>query len=166
MLFLAARQGRDYLGQQNYSFTNSLPIAFTHITNMFDPMNNCQSFLLNSSMMDFAPLYGGVIFAIANTVAGMSGFLAPLITGALLGEDEESSTIQQWQMAFLVTALASVPGLIMFQIFGSDQIQDWALVCPMKPKLFTLEDTHKYLLEVWRSSKRRDPFPKSRPLNK
>ena len=117
-------------------------------------------------MMDFAPLYGGVIFAIANTVAGMSGFLAPLITGALLGEDEESSTIQQWQMAFLVTALASVPGLIMFQIFGSDQIQDWALVCPMKPKVFTLGDTHKYLLEVGRSSKRRAPFPKSRPLNK
>ena len=98
---------------------------------MFGPINDCQSFLLDSSMMDFAPLYGGVIFAIANTVAGMSGFLAPLITGALLGEDEESSTIQQWQMAFLVTALASVPGLIMFQLFGSDQIQEWALVCPM-----------------------------------
>ena len=86
-------------------------------------------------MMDFAPLYGGVIFAISNTVAGISGFLAPLITGALLGEDEESSTIQQWQMAFLVTALASVPGLIMFQLFGSDQIQEWALVCPMLPKV-------------------------------
>ena len=94
-----------------------------------------QSFLLDSSMMDFAPLYGGVIFAISNTVAGISGFLAPLITGALLGEDEESSTIRQWQMAFLVTALASVPGLIMFQLFGSDQIQEWALVCPMLPKV-------------------------------
>ena len=153
MLFLAARQGRDYLGCSTLK-DNKITVLPT------------QSFLLNSSMMDFAPLYGGVIFAIANTVAGMSGFLAPLITGALLGEDEESSTIQQWQMAFLVTALASVPGLIMFQIFGSDQIQDWALVCPMKPKVFTLGDTHKYLLEVWRSSKRRDPFPMSRPLNK
>ena len=50
-------------------------------------------FLLDSSMMDFAPLYGEVIFAISNTVAGISGFLAPLITGAFLGEDKESSII-------------------------------------------------------------------------
>ena len=82
--------------------------------------------------MDFAPLYGGVTFAISNTVAGISGFLAPLITGALLGEDKESSIIWQWQIAFLVTALASVPGLFMFQFFGTDQIQEWAaLVCPL-----------------------------------
>ena len=85
-------------------------------------------------MMDFAPLYGGVIFAISNTVAGISGFLAPLITGVLLGEDEESSIIWQWQIAFMVTALASVPGLVMFQFFGTDQIEEWALVCPLLPK--------------------------------
>ena len=37
-------------------------------------------------------------------------------------------------MAFLVTALASVPGLVMFQLFGTDQIQEWALVWPLLPK--------------------------------
>ena len=85
-------------------------------------------------MIDFAPLYGGVIFTISNTVARISGFLAPLITGALLWEDEESSIIQQWPIAFLVTALASVPGLVMFECFGTDQIQEWAQVCPLLQK--------------------------------
>ena len=49
--------------------------------------------------LDFAPKYAGPIMAVSNTVANLSGFLAPLSTGHLL--DVENS-LQQWQLAFWV----------------------------------------------------------------
>ena len=49
-------------------------------------------------MMEFAPLYGGIVFAISNTVSNISGFLAPITTGLLLGDENEKSTIEQWQL--------------------------------------------------------------------
>ena len=49
-------------------------------------------------MMEFAPLYGGIVFAISNTFSNISGFLAPITTGLLLGDKNEESTIEQWQL--------------------------------------------------------------------
>ena len=74
-------------------------------------------------MMEFAPLYGGIVFAISNTFSNISGFLAPISTGALIGDNP---TIEQWQLAFWVTALINVPGILAFTIFGTDEVQDWA----------------------------------------
>ena len=75
-------------------------------------------------MMEFAPAYGGITFAISNTVSNLSGFLAPIITGQLIDED---NSIERWQMAFWISGLINLPGLIAFQIFGTDEIQSWAL---------------------------------------
>ena len=77
------------------------------------------------SMMEFAPVYSGIIYAISNTVANLSGFLAPITTGRLIDGGEENS-IKRWQMAFWISALINIPGLIAFQIFGTDEIQPWA----------------------------------------
>ena len=74
-------------------------------------------------MMEYAPMHGGLVFAICNTVANLSGFLAPITTGRLIGED---NSLKNWQLAFWVAALVNLPGLIAFQIFGTDQILDWA----------------------------------------
>ena len=86
-------------------------------------------------MMDFAPLYGGIVFAISNTFSNLSGFLAPLSTGALLGDDSESNSIKQWQLAFWVTALINIPGIIAFQIFGTETVQEWAKPASQSPEL-------------------------------
>ena len=85
--------------------------------------------------MDFAPLYGGIVFAISNTFSNLSGFLAPLSTGALLGDDSESNSIKQWQLAFWVTALINIPGIIAFQIFGTETVQEWAKPASQSPEL-------------------------------
>ena len=53
----------------------------------------------------------------------MSGFLAPVTTGRLL---DSNNSLSQWQVAFWISALLNVPGIIAYQIFGSDQIQPWA----------------------------------------
>ena len=45
--------------------------------------------------MDFAPAQAGAIFALTNTVANLSGFLAPQTTGHLLNVEE---SLSQWQV--------------------------------------------------------------------
>ncbi len=74
-------------------------------------------------MFDFAPQYGGLVYAISNTVANMSGFLAPTTTGRLI--DGENS-LGNWQLAFWISAVINLPGLIAFQFFGTEEIQSWA----------------------------------------
>lgn len=40
-----------------------------------------------TAMIEIAPPFAGIIFAIANTIANASGFLAPQIAGALREHD-------------------------------------------------------------------------------
>ena len=75
------------------------------------------------SMYDFAPAYAGVIFGFSNTWANFTGFLAPQTTGYLL---EANSSLEGWQLAFWVSALCYMPGLIMFLIWGTDEVKEWA----------------------------------------
>ena len=77
-----------------------------------------------TSVLDFAPSYSGVIFGVSNTIANFSGFLAPMVTGYLLSKE---NNLEQWQMAFWVSSIVYLPGFIVFQIFGTDQLQPWAL---------------------------------------
>jgi sugar phosphate permease len=65
----------------------------------------------------------GLIFAISNTIANISGFLAPMLTGHLL---QSSNSIEQWQLAFWISAIIYMPGFILFLIFGTDKLMPWA----------------------------------------
>ncbi len=64
-------------------------------------------------MLDFAPLYCGVIMGFSNTVANFTGILAPLTTGLLLDVD---NTIAQWRLAFWISAIIYVSGWLGFQV--------------------------------------------------
>ncbi len=59
----------------------------------------------------------------SNTLGQTAGFLAPVTAGLLLKDQNDHSS---WLLAFWVSALAHIPGLIAFQCFSTDQIQDWA----------------------------------------
>ena len=37
-----------------------------------------------ASTLDIAPKYGGIVYGISNTIANISGFLAPQVVGLLL----------------------------------------------------------------------------------
>ncbi len=76
-----------------------------------------------SSMLDFSPKHSGIVFAISNTFANISGFLAPQLTGHLL---DISDSIEQWRLAFWITAIIQLPGAILFLIYGTDKILPWA----------------------------------------
>ena len=68
-------------------------------------------------------LISGLICAISNTVANTAGFLAPLVISRLLDAD---NSLEQWQWAFWISAAIYIPGVILFLIFGTDQLRPWA----------------------------------------
>ena len=75
--------------------------------------------------MDFAPNQAGAIFAVTNTIANLSGFLAPQTTGRILEIESNLGLLARWQLAFWISAMVYVPGFVLFQIWGSDELQEW-----------------------------------------
>ena len=70
-------------------------------------------------MLDFAPLYSGVIMGFSNTVANFTGILAPLTTGLLL---DAGNTLEQWRVAFWISAAIYVSGWVAFQVQSGSNI--------------------------------------------
>ncbi|XP_052770879.1 sialin-like [Mya arenaria] len=87
-------------------------------------MSGCQygsGFIVNP--VDIAPRYAGIIFGISNTTGTLGGFLAPMAIGYLTSD----RTREQWQMVFYIAAAIYTVGAIFYIIFGSGEVQPWAL---------------------------------------
>ncbi|XP_022337131.2 sialin-like [Crassostrea virginica] len=72
--------------------------------------------------VDFAPRYAGVLYGITNTVATVPGMVAPIVAGALTPNKSQS----EWRYVFFVCAGFDLFGAIVYGLFGSGTIQDWA----------------------------------------
>ncbi|XP_060563708.1 sialin-like [Ruditapes philippinarum] len=72
--------------------------------------------------VDFAPKYAGVLFGITNTIATIPGMTAPLLAGYLT----PNNTPEEWRNVFYVCAGFDAFGILIFCIFGSGEMQDWA----------------------------------------
>ena len=76
--------------------------------------------------LDLAPQFAGIIYAISNFFATLSGFLAPLIVASLTEENVHSSVL--WIHAFYVFAGVSCLGGSTFFLLGSGELQAWAVI--------------------------------------
>jgi len=74
--------------------------------------------------LDLAPIYAGTLKGLANTLAAVAGFLAPEVVGALTYHE---STRAQWQKVFYISAAIYGFGATIFVVFGSGELQDWAV---------------------------------------
>ncbi|XP_062591838.1 sialin-like [Saccostrea cucullata] len=72
--------------------------------------------------VDIAPKYAGVLYGITNTMATIPGMLAPIVAGELTPNKSQS----EWRYVFFVCAGFDVFGAIIYGLFGSGTIQDWA----------------------------------------
>jgi len=77
------------------------------------------------SLIDIAPRYAGTLMGLTNTFASVSGILAPHVVGALTYHE---STRTQWQKVFYIAFAIYCIGTAVFAVFGSGEIQDWAMV--------------------------------------
>jgi len=74
--------------------------------------------------LDLAPNYAGTLMGITNTVVTVAGILAPEVVGALTYHE---STRAQWQKVFYIAAAIYGFGATIFVVFGSGELQDWAI---------------------------------------
>ncbi|XP_076452845.1 sialin-like isoform X2 [Babylonia areolata] len=73
--------------------------------------------------LDLAPHMGGTLYALTNTLANTSGFLAPLIAG-ILTQDEQ--TQEQWRYFFYINAGLFLGGALVFLACGKEEEQAWS----------------------------------------
>jgi len=78
-----------------------------------------------TNYLDLAPNYAGTLMGITNTLATVGGILAPEVVGALIYHE---STRAQWQKVFYIATAIYGFGAAIFVVFGSGELQDWAVV--------------------------------------
>ncbi|XP_063772887.1 sialin isoform X2 [Pseudophryne corroboree] len=77
----------------------------------------------NINHLDIAPSFAGLLLGITNTFATIPGMVGPVIAKSLTHEN----TVAQWQIVFYIAAAINVFGAIIFAIFASGTVQDWAV---------------------------------------
>ncbi|KAF8787044.1 putative inorganic phosphate cotransporter like protein [Argiope bruennichi] len=77
----------------------------------------------NLTLLDMSPEYAGTLLGITNTIANLTGFLTPLVVGALT---DGRNTLHQWRIAFSITASLLAFASFVFIFFSTSNKQDWA----------------------------------------
>ncbi|XP_054769063.2 sialin-like [Lytechinus pictus] len=75
------------------------------------------------TMMEFATPYAGMCVAIANSVATIPGFVAPLVVAVFT---ENQADMSGWRSFFWITFGLTVLAWLIFTIFGTSELQPWA----------------------------------------
>ncbi|XP_005107788.3 sialin [Aplysia californica] len=74
------------------------------------------------NQVDFAPRYAGVLYGITNFISTIPGILAPIVTGKLTPNNDQS----EWCNVFYVCGAFTVVGTVVFGGFASGEIEPWA----------------------------------------
>ncbi|XP_022662404.1 sialin-like [Varroa destructor] len=77
--------------------------------------------------IDIAPDFAGSVFGVSVMVAALAGIACPYITGVLT---EEKNTTLNWANSFYVAGIIGLLSALIFQIFGTAEIQPWGLAQP------------------------------------
>ncbi|XP_034129512.1 sialin isoform X3 [Drosophila guanche] len=82
-----------------------------------------------ANIIDIAPNYGhsAAVLAFCQTIHMSASFISPLTAGFLVTQED---SIDQWRNVFLVAAVISLLTYIVYQIFGSAEIQAWNIKIP------------------------------------
>ncbi|KAG5680459.1 hypothetical protein PVAND_009967 [Polypedilum vanderplanki] len=74
------------------------------------------------NLFDLAPQFSGVLVAIANSSATISGMISPVVSGFIVTDGTE----QQWKIVFYISAALYFVGALVFGIWSEAEIQPWA----------------------------------------
>ena len=75
--------------------------------------------------LDLAPKHAGTLMGLTNTLATVPGFLGPQVVGALT---YEQSSRAEWQKVFYISFAINCFSTVVFTVFGSGELQEWAVV--------------------------------------
>jgi len=83
-------------------------------------MQGLNSSAYGANFFDIAPSNAGVLYGISNTLATLSGIIAPALAGSILGEE---AGVNQWRAVFWVGACILTAGAVAFAIAASGKLQ-------------------------------------------
>ncbi|XP_034016091.1 sialin [Thalassophryne amazonica] len=75
------------------------------------------------NQIDIAPRYAGFLLGITNTFGTIPGAVAPIVTGYFT----EDHSLTGWKKVFWVATGINAVGAVIFAIFGSGKLQQWAV---------------------------------------
>lgn len=75
-----------------------------------------------ASIVDIAPNFAGPILAFAQTIHMTASFLSPIVAGLLT---QNSQALDAWRQVFGVSAFVACGTYIIYQIYGTGEIQPW-----------------------------------------
>jgi len=81
------------------------------------------STIFNPNVLDLAPNYSGVLFGIANTVANLTGFIAPQMAGYSI--DGNEFTVSGWANVWTNTLLIYITGAAIYCLTATANKQPW-----------------------------------------
>ncbi|XP_018561721.1 sialin [Anoplophora glabripennis] len=76
-----------------------------------------------ANVVDIAPNFAGPVLAFAQTIHMSASFLSPQAAFFIL--DEKEHLMSSWRMVFYVTGFVAVSTYIVYQIWGTGDIQPW-----------------------------------------
>ncbi|XP_034186389.2 sialin-like [Osmia lignaria lignaria] len=75
-----------------------------------------------ANFVDLSPNYASVLLGLCGLVVIWSGFISPAVVGVLTNNNQ---TISQWRSVFIIAAINSFAGTIIFLLFGTSKEQRW-----------------------------------------
>ncbi|XP_053683357.1 sialin [Sabethes cyaneus] len=90
-----------------------------------------------ANIVDIAPNLAGPVLAFAQTIHMTASFLQPLVSGVMV---TDSQNINQWQHVFGVSSVVAISSYLVFQIFGTADIQPWNYPLP-DPEITSTDDS-------------------------
>ena len=81
--------------------------------------------VLNPNILDLSPRHAGAFFGVCNTIANLSGFIAPQVTGALINGVE--FTIDGWAPVWIVACVISIVSGVFYALVARADEQQWSI---------------------------------------
>lgn len=75
-----------------------------------------------ATIVDIAPNLAGPVLAFAQTIHMTASFLSPVVSGLIVKNVKD---VAQWQTSFTVASIVACVTYVMFQIYGTSEIQSW-----------------------------------------
>lgn len=90
-----------------------------------------------ANIVDIAPNLAGPVLAFAQTIHMTASFLQPLVSGVMV---TNSQNINQWLHVFGVSSIVAISCYLIFQIYGTAEIQSWNYPLP-DPEITSTDDS-------------------------
>ncbi|XP_037809154.1 sialin [Lucilia sericata] len=72
--------------------------------------------------LDIAPQHASVLMGIGNTFATIPGIVSPMLTGYLV----QNQTSEEWKTVFFISAGIYLVGCVIYWMWASGELQEWA----------------------------------------